>query len=74
MSKEEILTLEGIVTECLPNALFKVKFENEHSVTATISGKIRKHNINILKEDLVDVEMTPYDLSKGRIVFRHKKR
>jgi translation initiation factor IF-1 len=72
MAKEEVLTFEGQVIECLPNALFRVKFENEHLVTATISGRMRRHNINILLNDRVDVEMTPYDLSKGRIVYRHK--
>lgn len=72
MSKEETLTLTGKVIECLPNALFKVKLENEHTVIATISGKIRKHNISILLHDRVDIEMTLYDLTKGRIVYRHK--
>ena len=72
MSKEEILTLEGIVTECLPNASFKVNLENQHNVIATISGKIRKNNIKILKDDRVDVEITPYDLDKGRITYRYK--
>ena len=71
MSKSEILTLEGKVTECLPNAFFRVKLENEHVVTATISGKIRRHNINILQDDRVDVEVTPYDLQKVRIVYRY---
>ena len=72
MSKAEILTLEGIVTECLPNAFFKVNLENQHNVIATISGKIRKNNINILKDDRVDVEITPYDLDKGRIIYRYR--
>lgn len=72
MSKEEILTFEGTVTECLPNAFFRVTLENNQVVTATISGKIRRHNINILLNDRVDVEVTPYDLQKGRIVYRHK--
>jgi len=72
MSKEEILTFEGKVIECLPNAFFKVVLENKHVITATISGKIRRHNINILLNDRVDVEVTPYDLTKGRIVYRHK--
>lgn len=72
MSKEDIITLSGNIVERLPNALFKVKLDNDHIITATISGKIRKFNINILKDDRVDVEMTPYDLSKGRIVYRHK--
>jgi translation initiation factor IF-1 len=72
MSKEETLVVPGKVIECLPNALFKVKLENEHIVIATISGKIRKNNISILLHDRVDIEMTLYDLSKGRIVYRHK--
>tara|TARA_Y100000389_G_scaffold69603_1_gene66245 strand:+ start:4473 stop:4691 length:219 start_codon:yes stop_codon:yes gene_type:complete len=72
MSKEEILMFEGTVTECLPNTFFRVTLENNHVVTATISGKIRRHNINILLNDRVDVEVTPYDLQKGRIVYRHR--
>ena len=72
MAKEEVLSFAGIVVECLPGALFRVKLENEHIVIATISGKIRRYNINILLNDKVDVEITPYDLLKGRIVYRHK--
>lgn len=72
MAKEDILVFPGKVINCLPNALFKVELENGHQITATISGRIRKFNINILQDDRVDVEMTPYDLDKGRIVFRHK--
>jgi translation initiation factor IF-1 len=72
MAKEEVLSFAGIVVECLPSTLFRVKLENEHIVIATIIGKIRRHNINILLNDKVDVEITPYDLSKGRIVYRHK--
>jgi len=72
MAKEEVLSFAGIVVECLLGALFRVKLENEHIVIATISGKIRRYNINILLNDKVDVEITPYDLSKGRIVYRHK--
>lgn len=71
MSKETI-TFTGKVIECLPNATFKVELENKHQVFGTISGKIRKFNINILLGDTVDVEISPYDLSKGRITFRHK--
>ena len=71
MSKETI-TFIGKVIECLPNATFKVELENKHQVFGTISGKIRKFNINILLGDTVDVEISPYDLSKGRITFRHK--
>ncbi len=73
MSKEDTLTYQGTVTDCLPNAFFKVRLdESNHSVIATISGKIRRHNINILQHDKVDVEVTPYDLEKGRIVYRHR--
>lgn len=72
MAKEEALVFSGKVINCLPNALFKVELENGHQIIATISGKIRRFNINILQDDRVDVEMTPYDLDKGRIVFRHK--
>ena len=72
MAKEEVLSFAGIVVECLPSTLFRVKLENEHIVIATISGKICRYNINILLNDKVDVEITPYDLSKGRIVYRHK--
>lgn len=73
MSKEETFTLTGVITDCLPNATFKVTLENDHEILGIISGKIRKFNINILLGDTVDVEMSPYDLSKGRITFRHKK-
>tara|TARA_B110000858_G_C17541506_1_gene353760 strand:- start:135 stop:353 length:219 start_codon:yes stop_codon:yes gene_type:complete len=72
MAKEEVLSFVGTVIKCLPGALFRVKLENEHIVIATINGKIRRYNINILLNDKVDVEVTPYDLSKGRIVYRHK--
>lgn len=73
MTKEAILSMTGTIIECLPNATFKVRLENDHEILGLISGKIRKFNINILLGDKVDVEMTPYDLSKGRITFRHKK-
>lgn len=72
MAKEDVLVFSGKVVNCLPNALFRVQLENGHQVTATISGKIRKFNINILQDDRVDIEMTPYDLDKGRIVYRYK--
>ena len=72
MSKEGILTIQGKVSQCLPNAFFKVVLENKHEVTATISGKLRKNNINILQDDTVDVEISPYDLAKGRIVYRYR--
>jgi len=72
MAKEELLEFEGIVTELLPNAMFRVKLENSHEVLAHTSGKMRKNRIRVLVGDKVNVEMTPYDLSKGRITFRHK--
>ena len=72
MAKEDSLEFTGIVIELLPNAMFKVKLENDHEVLAHTSGKIRKNRIRVLVGDKVDVEMTPYDLTKGRIVFRHK--
>ena len=74
MSKEDLLKVEGSVVEVLPNAIFKVLLENGHHVLAHLNGKMRKHNINIFIYDKVSVEMTPYDLSKGRIVYRHKDR
>ena len=70
MPKEEAITVEGTVVEPLPNAMFRVELENGHVVTAHISGKMRKNYIKILTGDSVQVELTPYDLSKGRITFR----
>ena len=71
--KEDLLKVRGRVVECLPNAMFRVEIEDVKKViVATISGKIRKHNINILMHDLVEVEMSTYDLTKGRITFRYK--
>ena len=72
MAKEDNIELEGLVVETLPNTTFKVKLENDHIITAHISGKMRKNYIRILTGDKVKVEMTPYDLSKGRITFRSK--
>ena len=72
MVKEESLEFTGVVLELLPNAMFKVKLENDHEVLAHTSGKLRKNRIRVLAGDKVDVEMTPYDLTKGRIVYRHK--
>lgn len=72
MAKEELLQFPGIVTELLPNAMFRVKLENEHEVLAHTSGKMRKNRIRVLAGDKVTVEMTPYDLTKGRITFRYK--
>ncbi len=70
MAKEESIEMEGTVVETLPNTLFKVELENGHVVTAHISGKMRKHYIRILTGDQVTVQLTPYDLSKGRITYR----
>ncbi len=72
MAKEDFIELDGVVVETLPNATFKVELENGHVVNAHISGKMRKHYIRILTGDKVKVELTPYDLSKGRIVFRER--
>src|SRR5690349_13810342 len=71
-SKEEGITLEGTVVEPLPNAVFKVELENGHHVLAHSSGKMRMHRIRILPGDRVQVEITPYDLTRGRIVFRYR--
>ena len=70
MAKEDNIELEGLVIDTLPNTTFKVKLENDHIITAHISGKMRKNYIRILTGDKVKVEMSPYDLSKGRITFR----
>ena len=70
MAKEDNIELEGLVVEKLPNTTFKVKLENDHIITAHISGKMRKNYIRILTGDKVKVEMSPYDLTKGRITFR----
>ena len=70
MAKEEAIQMQGVVKETLPNTIFRVELENGHMITAHISGKMRKHYIRILTGDKVTVEMTPYDLTKGRIIFR----
>ncbi|ORE88430.1 translation initiation factor IF-1 [Oceanococcus atlanticus] len=72
MPKEDLIEMEGTVTETLPNTTFRVQLENGHSVTAHISGRMRKHYIRILTGDTVTVQLTPYDLSKGRITYRGK--
>ena len=72
MAKEDFIELDGTVVETLPNATFRVELENGHVVNAHISGKMRKHYIRILTGDKVKVELTPYDLTKGRIVFRER--
>ena len=72
MSKEDAIELEGKVVEPLPNAMFKVELENGHQVLAHISGKMRMHYIKILHGDKVTVELSPYDLDRGRITYRYK--
>ena len=72
MAKEDVLEYEGVVLEILPNAMFKVKLDNEHEILAHTAGRMRKHRIRILAGDKVIVEMSTYDLTKGRIIFRHK--
>jgi translation initiation factor IF-1 len=72
MAKEDVIEMDGVVLETLPNTMFRVELENGHMVTAHISGRMRKHYIRILTGDKVKVELTPYDLSKGRITYRTK--
>ena len=72
MSKEDAIEFQGVVSELLPNAMFKVKLDNDHEVIAHTSGKMRKNRIRVLAGVRVTVEMTPYDLTKGRITFRSK--
>lgn len=72
MAKQDVIELEGRVTEALPNAMFNVELENGHVVLATISGKMRKNYIRILPQDRVVLEVSPYDLTRGRITYRYK--
>ena len=72
MAKQGVIEQDGVVVEALSNALFRVELENGHEITASISGKMRMHYIRILPGDKVKVEMSPYDLTKGRISFRYK--
>ncbi|HXH19402.1 MAG TPA: translation initiation factor IF-1 [Chitinophagales bacterium] len=72
MAKQELIKQDGIITEALSNAMFRVRLENGHEIIAHISGKMRMHYIKILPGDKVAVEMSPYDLSKGRITYRYK--
>ncbi len=72
MAKQDVIEIEGVVVDTLPNAQFKVKLENEHEIIAHVSGKIRMHYIRILPGDRVTLEISPYDLTRGRITFRHK--
>ena len=72
MSKEDVIEVEGVVVEALPNAMFKVKLENDHIILAHVSGKMRMNFIRILPGDRVTMELTPYDMSRGRITYRFK--
>lgn len=73
MAKDDYIQMQGTVIEVCPNALFRVRLENDHVILAHLSGKMRIHNINIHLMDQVTAEISPYDLSRGRIVFRHKR-
>lgn len=72
MAKEDLIQIEGLVEEVLPNAMFRVKVSETHKITAVISGRMRQNKIQILAGDRVRVEMSPYDLTKGRVVYREK--
>ena len=72
MAKKNLIKQDGIIEEALSNAMFRVRLENDHRIVATISGKMRMHYIRILPGDKVAVEMSPYDLSRGRITYRYK--
>lgn len=72
MAKEEAIELEGVVTEVLPNATFRVRLDNGHDVLSTLAGRMRRFRIRVLAGDRVTLEVSPYDLSRGRITFRHK--
>ncbi len=72
MAKDDVIEMEGTVIETLPNTMFRVELENGHVITAHISGRMRKHYIRILTGDKVRIEMTPYDLTKGRITYRFR--
>ena len=72
MSKDSVIEMEGIVEELLPNAMFRVRVSEEYMITAVISGKMRQNKIRIMMGDSVKVEVSPYDLSRGRVTYRHK--
>ena len=72
MAKEEAIRMKGVVDEVLPNAMFRVLLPNNHRIIATLGGKMRQHNIQILLGDNVDVEISPYDINRGRVVYRNK--
>ena len=73
MAKQDIIKQDGIISEALGNTMFRVKLENDHEVLATIAGKMRMHYIRILPGDKVAIEMSPYDLTRGRITYRYKR-
>jgi translation initiation factor IF-1 len=72
LAKEEPIRMSGIIEEVLPNAMFRVSLSNDHRIIATLGGKMRQHNIQILLGDNVDIEMSPYDMNRGRVVYRNK--
>jgi translation initiation factor IF-1 len=72
MAKEDLIRMSGKVDEVLPSAMFRIKLDNDHTITATLGGKLRQNNIRILLGDDVEVEMSPYDLNRGRVVYRNK--
>ena len=72
MAKEDLIRMSGTVDEVLPSAMFRVKLENAHTIVATLGGKLRQNNIRILLGDSVEVEMSPYDMNRGRVVYRSK--
>ena len=72
MAKQPLIKQDGVIVEALSNAMFRVRLENDHEILATISGKMRMHYISILPGDKVGVEMSPYDLTRGRIIYRYK--
>ena len=72
-SKKDVIAINGVVEKALPNAMFQVKLEGGHTILAHVSGKMRMHYVKLLPSDHVAVELSPYDLSKGRIVYRHKR-
>jgi len=74
MSEADLIEMEGVVTEALPNAMFRVELDNEYTVLTYLSGRLRRHSIKILPGDRVKVELTPYDLTRGRIIYRLPKK
>lgn len=72
MAKEDAIEMEGVVAEALPNAMFRVELENGHEILATLAGKMRKFYIRVVEGDKVTVELSPYDLERGRITYRHR--